>query len=96
MKILFIIIPIFLLSSCTEWPATIYNQEITSDSFSNGCKVFVTNTSCGYDYCPNSLDRPVYSTVCENGYITTKSSHTESCWKNCTRTIDDVNNTIQK
>ena len=73
-------------------------EKISSEVWS-GCTLYKTYEFCEKGKrCPEDkkMERPVYSTVCENGQAKTTEHITESCWKNCTKTFTEEVTTTHK
>ncbi|RAL56503.1 hypothetical protein BLM37_03250 [Candidatus Gracilibacteria bacterium GN02-873] len=66
--------------------------EKISDEVGSGCTLYKTyqfceeDKRCGGD---KKMERPVYSTVCEDGRAKTTEHITEKCGKNCTKTFTE-------
>lgn len=73
-------------------------EKITDEVWS-GCTLYKTyeicenGKRCGWD---KKMERPIYSTVCEDGRAKTTEHITESCWKNCTKTFNEEVTTTHK
>lgn len=95
-KYILLVTILFVLTSCTQWELELRTDKVTT--VTPWCDMYVTYLYCNtskYDICPNTRQKPIYNTICENK-VTTETSHTENCWKNCINTIQDKTETIKK
>lgn len=73
--------------------------EKISDKVWDNCTLYKTyefcenDKRCGWD---KKMERPVYSTVCEDGRAKTQEFIRQSCGKNCTKTFTEEVTTTHK
>jgi hypothetical protein len=77
-----------LLAACQVKPI----ESRASDNPEVDVSLLVTIEGCRVYRFEDS--RTVYVTICGDRPASTASSHTESCGKNCYRTVDDVVDTV--
>lgn len=83
------------ITTTVPWEFQTVTEKISSEVWS-GCTLYKTYQFCGKNVrCQwdKQLERPVYSTVCEDGRAKTQEFIRQSCGKNCTKTFTEEVNT---